>query len=76
MRWIVISGLMLTACSHPPVVDLRGSAENAQYYQRDLNECQMLIDQSRGIIHAHFLGIDPMLVQCLEGRGHSVLTFQ
>lgn len=76
MRFMVVALLGLTACSHPPVVDLRGSAEQAQYYQRDLNECQMLIDNSRGIINAHFLGIDPMLVQCLEGRGHSVLTFQ
>ena len=75
MRLLVIALFGLTACSQTPIVDLRGSAENAQYYQRDLNECQMLIDQSRSIIHAHFLGMDPMLVQCLEGRGHSVLTF-
>lgn len=75
MRLLAIAMLLLTACSQKPIVDLRSSGDQAQFLQRDMNECQMIIDDQRGIIHAHFLGMDPMMVQCLKGRGHSVLTF-
>ena len=76
MRWLVISVLMLTACSQQPNVDLRGSGDTAQFYQRDLMECKTLIKQSRSVWHKPLLGTDPMLVQCLNGRGHSVLAMQ
>ena len=74
MRWSIIGVVMLTACSQQPVVDLRASGDTAQFYQRDLNECKTLIQQSRSIWQKPLVGTDPMLVQCLNGRGHSVLA--
>lgn len=74
MRWALVGSVMLTACSQPPIVDLRASGDTAQFYQRDLNECKMLIQESRSIWHKPLAGTDTMLVQCLNGRGHSVLA--
>ena len=74
MRWSIIGVVMLTACSQQPVVDLRASGDTAQFYQRDLNECKTLIQQSRSIWQKPLVGTDLMLVQCLNGRGHSVLA--
>ena len=74
MRWLLVGSVMLTACSQQPIVDLRASGDTAQFYQRDLNECKMLIQESRSIWHKPLAGTDTMLVQCLNGRGHSVLA--
>lgn len=74
MRCSIVGVVMLAACSQQPVVDLRASGEIAQFYQRDLNECKTLIEQSRSIWHKPLAGTDTMLVQCLNGRGHSVLA--
>lgn len=74
MRLLVIALFGLTACSQTPIVDLRASGDTAQFYQRDLNECKTLIKQSRSVWHKPLLGTDPMLVQCLNGRGHSILA--
>lgn len=77
MRWLLfLCPIVFTGCTLPPVVDLRASGEDAQFYQRDLNECKTLIEGSRSIWFKPLTGHDPMLVKCLEGRGHSILTLQ
>ncbi len=77
MRLIVLlAATLMTACSANPIVDLRVSGDNAQLYQRDLNECKQIISANRSIWHKPLLGIDPMLEKCLENRGHSVLNFR
>ena len=70
---LLLAATLLTACSGKPIVDLRGSGDTAHLYQRDLHECQLIIDDNRSIWHKPLLGTDPMLEKCLENRGHSVL---
>ena len=74
MKYLIIA-LALTGCAkYEPLVDLRASDEQAQLYQRDLNECHMIVDNrikwySSGALSKHI-----MINRCLEGRGHSVLN--
>ena len=72
--FVFIMALTMTACTSPVVVDLRASGDTAQLYQRDLLECKQIIDDNRSVWHKPLLGRDPMLENCLEGRGHSVLS--
>ena len=39
MKYLIVTALIiLTSCTHTPVVDLRASKEQAQVFQRDLME--------------------------------------
>ena len=73
MRYLIFLMMGLTACSSAPIVDLRASGDAASLYQRDLMECKQLIKDNRSILEKPLLGSDPMLNECLKGRGHSVL---
>ena len=65
----------VTGCSqYEPVVDLRSSKAEAQFYQRDLAECRMLAASARGWIDKALISDSPMVSKCLEGRGHTVLN--
>ncbi len=70
----ILAASCLTACASKPVVDLRSSENLAQFYQRDLMECQQLVESSRSWLDKPLLGVDLMLSDCLEGRGHNVLN--
>lgn len=75
MKWIFVLGVVsLTACSYSPVVDLRASQDVAQYYQRDLMECEQLVAKARSWMDKPLFAADPMVADCLEGRGHNVLN--
>ena len=69
MKYLVIALLCLSACSNP-VVDLRASGANAQYYERDLFECKRIVQNiPMSFLYDHFILVE----DCLEGRGHSIL---
>ena len=70
---IFIGAISLSACSYTPVADLRASGESAQLYQRDLNECRQLVKQARSIWDKPWTARDPWLIDCLAGRGHSII---
>tara|TARA_Y100000114_G_scaffold53378_2_gene48722 strand:+ start:675 stop:914 length:240 start_codon:yes stop_codon:yes gene_type:complete len=77
MRWLIILFvLFLTGCSYTPVVDLRASKNEAQLFQRDLMECQVLAERIAGgvVSKVLFTGYRQAMNNCIEGRGHSVLT--
>lgn len=68
---MIILAASLTACSYTPVVDLRASKESAQLFQRDLMECKELAKQVDFTLSPYYsIAVD----NCLDGRGHSVLT--
>ena len=72
MRYLVPSiAILASACSYTPVADLRVSGDKAQLYQRDLTECQQLVDQSLGFMQYDHGGL--RLNECLRGRGHSII---
>ena len=73
MYLLIVGAIALSGCSASPLVDLRASEDVAQYYQRDLWECERLIKKNRHWLNKPLLGVDPMLNDCLEGRGHNVL---
>lgn len=68
---LIILAASLTACSYTPVVDLRASKNEAQLFQRDLMECRELAKQVDFTI---FPTYRRAVNNCIEGRGHSVLT--
>lgn len=68
---IIIIAVTASACSYTPVADLRASGESAQLYQRDLNECKQLVEQSLSWMQFDHGGL--RLNKCLEGRGHSII---
>lgn len=77
MKYIVLAAtILVSGCSHTPVVDLRASKEQAQLYQRDLMECQVLAEQVTGgvVSKVLFTGYRQAMNNCIEGRGHSVLN--
>jgi hypothetical protein len=64
--------LLLGACSTHElniVADLRMSKENAQFYQRDLDECKSLAEQALTLSTT----IKHLTENCLIGRGHSII---
>ena len=67
----IILILLLGACSHELniVADLRMSKENAQYFQRDLEECKSLAEQALTLSTT----IKHLTENCLIGRGHSII---
>ena len=68
---ILTMAVSMTACSYTPVVDLRASKESAQLFQRDLMECKELAKQVDFTLSPYYsIAVD----NCLDGRGHSVLT--
>lgn len=68
---IIIIASTASACSYTPVADLRASGESAQLYQRDLNECKQLVEQSLSWMQYDHGGL--RLNKCLENRGHSII---
>ena len=45
---IITTAIALVGCTrYEPIVDLRASKENAQLFQRDLNECRQLVDPAK-----------------------------
>ena len=77
MKYSIMTALiLLTSCTHKPVVDLRASKEQAQVFQRDLMECEVLAKQITGnaISRVLFTGYRQAMNNCIRGRGHSVLN--
>ena len=77
MKYSIMTALiLLTSCTHRPVVDLRASKEQAQVFQRDLMECEVLAKQITGnaISRVLFTGYRQAMNNCITGRGHSVLN--
>lgn len=77
MKYFVVAAtILLAGCSHTPVVDLRASKEQAQVYQRDLMECEVLAKQVTASVVSRvlFTGYRQAINNCIEGRGHSVLN--
>ena len=68
---VIIIAVTASACSYTPVADLRVSGDKAQLYQRDVTECQQLVDQSLGLFQYDHHGM--RLNECLRGRGHSII---
>ena len=70
IRVIVIS-VLVAGCSYTPVADLRVSADKAHLYQRDVSECQSLVDQvTMSVQYALRM---TYMNECLKGRGHSII---
>ena len=67
--------IALTGCSYNPVPDLRVS-KTANFYQRDLRECEDLSTKASSTIDRWITtsGYKKMVSRCLKGRGHSIIT--
>ena len=72
---IITTAIALVGCTrYEPIVDLRASKDNAQLFQRDLNECRQLVEPAKSIwTLGDEIWVQKMINNCLEGRGHSVL---
>jgi len=72
---IITTAIALAGCTrYEPIVDLRASKENAQLFQRDLNECRQLVEPAKSFwTMGDEFWVQEMINNCLSGRGHSVL---
>lgn len=71
MRVGILSLILVAGCSYKPVVDFRSSGDVAQFYQRDMMECEQIVDDNFNLFTRSYYAA---MNRCLAARGHTVLS--